>query len=325
MKEEKQKYCGVGGQAVMEGVMMRNGAAVAVSVRRADGSIFTENSEYRSICKNAAVRDLPLVRGCINFIDSLILGYRTLERSSEWLLEDEEAAEQSAESAEAGEAGKQEEKKASAGLGGLMIVSVILAVVLSVGLFMVLPVWVASWFKPLISSAFGTALLEGIVRVLIFLAYLWLISLMKDIRRVFMYHGAEHKCINCLEHDLPLTVENVRASSRRHKRCGTSFLLFVMIVSIFVSIFLPREVLWIRILSRILMLPVVVSLSYELIRLAGRYDNAFTNLLSMPGLWLQGLTTREPEDDMIEVAIASVEAVFDWKQWQEENFGGQKE
>ena len=202
-----------------------------------------------------------------------------------------------------------------------MLISILLAVALAVGLFMLLPMFLVSLLRPVIQNGFLISLLEGILRVIIFLAYIFSISQMKDIRRVFMYHGAEHKCINCIEHGLPLDTEHVRESSRQHKRCGTSFLLFVMVVSIFVGIFLPKDILWQRLLSRLIMLPVVMGISYELIQWAGRTDSKLADIMSKPGLWLQNLTTREPEDEMIEVGMASVNAVFDWKAWQENELG----
>ena len=202
-----------------------------------------------------------------------------------------------------------------------MLISILLAVALAGGLFMLLPMFLVSLLRPVIQNGFLISLLEGILRVIIFLAYIFSISQMKDIRRVFMYHGAEHKCINCIEHGLPLDTEHVRESSRQHKRCGTSFLLFVMVVSIFVGIFLPKDILWQRLLSRLIMLPVVMGISYELIQWAGRTDSKLADIMSKPGLWLQNLTTREPEDEMIEVGMASVNAVFDWKAWQENELG----
>ena len=202
-----------------------------------------------------------------------------------------------------------------------MGLSTVLALLLAVGLFIVLPSALVRLLKNVTDSRLGIALAEGVIRLAIFLLYLYLISMMKEIRRVFMYHGAEHKCINCIEHGLPLTPENVRGSTRFHKRCGTSFILFTLLVSIVVGIFLPKEPLLLRIGCKLLALPVVMSLSYEFIRLAGSTENPVIQALSSPGLWLQRLTTREPEDRMIEVGIASVDAVFDWKDWEEKNFG----
>ena len=199
-------------------------------------------------------------------------------------------------------------------MGGTMVFSIVLAL----GLFFALPYFISSFFQKITDSAMLIALLEGIIRLAIFLLYIALISLMPDIKRTFMYHGAEHKCINCIEHGLELNVENVRKSSRFHKRCGTSFLLIVMLISILFFMFIQVDSKVLRLVIRLLLIPVIAGVSYEFIRLAGRYDNWFVNLLSKPGLWMQGLTTKEPDDDMIEVGIASVEAVFDWKMWQKE-------
>ena len=316
------KYSGVGGQAVLEGVMMRNGSKYAVAVRKPDGGIAVkyekqkERSEFGEKC-----RKIPFVRGVIAFVDSISLGLKTLEYSVSFL-EEEEAAEK----ARAASGGEPAEKTAEKNDGKkdsmMMAVSLVLAAALCVGLFILLPMFLVSLLRPIIQNRFLISLFEGILRVAIFLAYIVLISKMKDIRRVFMYHGAEHKCINCIEHGLPLDVSHVRASSRQHKRCGTSFLLFVMLVSVFVGIFLPKDILWQRLLSRLIMLPLVMGISYEIIRWAGSTDSKFADVMSKPGLWLQKtFTTREPEDDMIEVGIASVNAVFDWKAWQEKELG----
>ena len=319
------KYSGIGGQAVLEGVMMRNQSDYAVAVRTPDGSIavkqekLKEKSEFGEKC-----RKVPLVRGVIAFVDSLVLGMKTLEYSASFLDEEEKKeekkkAKEKAEPSEADEkaAGKKEETKESM----LMLTSILLAVALCVGLFILLPMFLVSLLRPVIQSRFLISLLEGLLRVAIFLAYIAAISQLKDIKRVFMYHGAEHKCINCIEHGQPLDVEHVRASSKEHRRCGTSFLLFVMLVSVFVGIFLPKDVLWQRLLSRLIMLPVVMGISYEIIRWAGSTESKLAEVMSRPGLWLQGFTTKEPEDDMIEVGIASVNAVFDWKAWQAKQLG----
>ena len=185
---------------------------------------------------------------------------------------------------------------------------------------MVLPYFLSGLLKKFITSRSVLTVLEGLIRVLIFLGYITLVSRMKDIQRTFMYHGAEHKCINCIEHGLDLNVENVRASSRQHKRCGTSFLFFVMIVSIIFCFFITAESQVMRVLLRIALMPLIAGVSYEIIRLAGNSDNPVVNLLSQPGLWVQNMTTKEPDDSMIEVAIQAVEAVFDWKEYQAENF-----
>ena len=306
------KYSGVGGQAVLEGIMMKNRETYAVAVRLPDGEIRIREEQLKE--KNALgkrLRRIPFIRGIFSLVDSLVLGMSTLEYSASFFEEEEETKPGLVEK----KLGKEAADKLTMGF------SVVLALVLCLGIFMVLPVFLTSRLKAVVSSGLTVSLVEGVLRVLLFVGYIWLISRMKDIRRVFMYHGAEHKCINCIEHGLPLTVENVRNSSKEHPRCGTSFLLFVMIVSVAVSIFLPKEILWQRLLSRLLMLPVVVGISYEFIRLAGSSDSAFARIMSKPGLWLQGLTTREPEDDQIEVGIRSVEAVFDWKRWQREELG----
>lgn len=203
-----------------------------------------------------------------------------------------------------------------------MINGVVMAVsfLIAIAIFMVLPYFLSDLFKTVIPSYVIRTILEGVIRILIFVGYIWLISRMEDIRRLYQYHGAEHKCINCIEHGLPLTVDNVRISSKEHKRCGTSFLMFVMIVGIVLLFFVQTESHILRVVIRIALLPVIAGISYEIIRLAGNSDNAIVNLLSRPGLMLQGLTTKEPDDSMIEVAIASVEAVFDWKAYLAENF-----
>ncbi len=318
------KYSGIGGQAVLEGVMMRNQSDYAVAVRTPNGSIavkqekLKEKSEFGKKC-----RKVPLLRGVIAFVDSLILGMSTLEYSASFLDEEEEKAEKKqAEKAEPSAADeKTAEKKKETKESMLMLSSILLAVALCVGLFILLPMFLVSLLRPVIQSRFLISLLEGLLRVAIFLAYIAAISQLKDIKRVFMYHGAEHKCINCIEHGLPLDVEHVRESSKEHRRCGTSFLLFVMIVSVFVGIFLPKDVLWQRLLSRLIMLPLVMGISYEIIRWAGSTESKLAEVMSRPGLWLQGFTTKEPEDDMIEVGIASVNAVFDWKAWQAKELG----
>ena len=313
------KYSGIGGQAVLEGVMMRNGSNYAVAVRKPDGGIAVkcEKQKERSAF-GAKCRKIPFLRGVIAFVDSLTLGMKTLEYSASFLEEEEEAAEKEKKASGGENAEKSGEKKD----GMMMAASLVLAAALCVGLFILLPMFLVSLLRPVIQNRFLISLLEGVLRVAIFLVYIVLISKMKDIRRVFMYHGAEHKCINCIEHGLPLDVEHVRASSRQHKRCGTSFLLFVMLVSVFVGIFLPKDILWQRLVSRLIMLPLVMGISYEIIHWAGSTDSKFADVMSRPGLWLQKtFTTREPEDEMIEVGIASVNAVFDWKAWQEKELG----
>lgn len=301
------RYSGIGGQAVMEGVMMKNQDKYAVAVRKPDKEIIVEVSEYPGIIKNKKIRNMPILRGVFSFIESLVLGMKTLTFSASFFEEEEEKPKTVQEK-------KKDQKKEDAMMGGTVAVSVILAV----AIFMVLPYYISLSFQRFTSSYLLIALLEGILRLVIFIGYVAGISLMPDIKRVYMYHGAEHKCINCIEHGMDLTVENVKKSSKQHKRCGTSFLLIVMIISIFFFMFIHVDSGVARLLLRLVLIPVIAGVSYEFIRLAGRSDNALVNILSKPGLWLQNLTTREPDEDMIEVGIASVEAVFDWKTYVEE-------
>lgn len=300
----------------MEGVMMKNQEKYAVAVRKPDHEIEVKVSEYTGIIRNKKIRNMPVLRGVFSFIESLVLGMQTLTYSASFF-EDEEVDEKKKEPITEEERRRQEQKEKkqeNAMMGG----TVVLSIVLAVAVFMMLPYYLSTLFQKVITSQWVIALLEGVIRLVIFIGYVALISLMKDIRRVYMYHGAEHKCINCIEHGMDLTVDNVRKSSRFHKRCGTSFLLIVMLVSILFFMFIRVDSPILRVVLRLLLIPVIAGVSYEFIRLAGRSDNAVVNLLSKPGLWLQGLTTKEPDDEMIKVGIASVEAVFDWKPYVEE-------
>lgn len=305
------KSSNIGGQAVLEGIMMKNGKDYAVAVRKPNQEIEVKKEEYQSIVKIQGITKIPFIRGIFNFIDSMVLGMKTLTYSASFYEEEEEETVLTAEEA------KKQEKKENIIMG----VTVAFSIVLAMGIFMVLPYFLSGLFKGIISSRLIRTIIESIVRIVIFIGYILLISRMKDIQRVFMYHGAEHKCINCIEHGMELTVENVRKSSKQHKRCGTSFLFFVLFVSIIVCFFITAESPVLRVLLRIALLPVIAGISYEIIRLAGSSENTFIELLSKPGLALQNLTTKEPEDDMIEVAIKAVEEVFDWKTYIEENFG----
>lgn len=328
-------YSSIGGQAVMEGVMMRNKDDYAVAVRRADGEIIVKKDEYHGVINNKAIYKIPVVRGVLSFIDSLVLGLSTLNFSSDIYIKSEEekakneAGKEKAKK-EAGEEKAEKEDEQETGSKNssadtLMSVAItILALILAMGLFMVLPYFASLLFKPLTGDGIALSLIEGLIRILIFVGYIKVISLMEDIRRVFMYHGAEHKCINCIEAGYPLTVENVRKASREHRRCGTSFLLYVMVISIIFFAFIRTDVRWMKVVFRIVLIPAIAGVSYEFIRLAGRADNALIRLISKPGLWLQKLTTREPDDDMIAVGIRSVEEVFDWKAFLEEHFPDDK-
>ena len=304
------KSSNIGGQAVLEGIMMKNGDRYAVGVRRPDQEIEVRVQEHKSFVPGA-IRKIPFIRGVFNFIDSLILGMKALMFSAEFIEDEEEEARELT----ADEAAREEKKESL-----VMSIVLVFSILLAVGIFMVLPYFLSGLLKRFIMSRSVLTVLEGLIRVLIFLGYITLVSRMKDIQRTFMYHGAEHKCINCIEHGLDLNVENVRASSRQHKRCGTSFLFFVMIVSIIFCFFITAESQVMRVLLRIALMPLIAGVSYEIIRLAGDSDNPVVNLLSQPGLWVQNMTTKEPDDSMIEVAIQAVEAVFDWKEYQAENF-----
>jgi uncharacterized protein YqhQ len=304
------KSSNIGGQAVLEGIMMKNKDNYAVAVRKPDGEIAVDVQKYESVIPFKTIKEIPFVRGIFNFVDSLVLGMRTLMYSASFF-EEEETQEYTEEEQ------KKKDKKDSMMMTGTMIVSFILAI----AIFMGLPYLAISLLGRFTQSQGLLALAEGIIRLAIFLLYIVSVSFMKDIRRTFMYHGAEHKCINCIEHGLDLTVENVRESSKEHKRCGTSFLLFVMIVSIILLFFVRAKTHLMRIVIRLVLIPVIAGISYELIKLAGSSENPIVQIISKPGLLLQKLTTKEPDDDMIEVAIQAVEAVFDWKTYQQENFG----
>lgn len=305
------KSSNIGGQAVLEGIMMKHGAEYAVAVRKPDGEIFVKKEEYHSIVKWKKLTEIPFVRGVFNFIDSMVLGIRTLTYSASFYEDEEEEAKELTE-AEALKKEKQEKWL----MGGTVAFSVVAAV----AIFMVLPYLLTDFLKSKVSSYTVRTVIEGFVRIGIFIGYVLLISRMKDIQRTFMYHGAEHKCINCIEHGLPLTVENVRGSSRQHKRCGTSFLFLVLFISILLLLLIRVDSAVMRVTVRILLLPVIAGISYEVLKLAGRSDNFLINLVSAPGLAIQRLTTKEPDDDMIEVAIQAVEAVFDWRAYEAENF-----
>ena len=309
-------YSGIGGQAVMEGVMMRNKDLYAVAVRKPDGEIVVKKAEYKGVIKSDTPYKIPVIRGVLSFIDSLVLGLSTLNYSSDIYIQSEETEKKDGEKPESEEAGK----KASDVL--LTTVITVVAIILALGLFMVLPYLASLIFRPLTGEGIVLSLIEGVIRMLIFIGYILLISRMEDIRRVFMYHGAEHKCINCIEAGLPLNVDNVRRASREHRRCGTSFLLYVMLISIIFFAFIQTDDRILKVVLRVVLIPLIAGVSYEFIRLAGRSENPVVRLVSRPGLWLQKLTTREPDDEMIKVGIRSVEEVFDWEGFLKENFAG---
>ena len=309
MAKKKSCYSGIGGQAVMEGIMMRNKDRYAVAVRKPDQNIELHVAGYEQ--SESWTRKVPFVRGIFNFIDSLTLGMQTLTFSASFYEEDEE--ETGFDRFMGKIFGAKAEKV-------MMIITVIFSIVLALAIFMILPYFVASLLEKYLSNPSLIAIIEGLLRVIIFVVYVLLISLMKDIRRVFMYHGAEHKCINCIESGKPLNVKNIMKSSRFHRRCGTSFLLIVMVISIICFFFIRVDNMALKLVLRVALIPVIAGISYEVLRLAGKFDNWFIRLISAPGMWLQRITTKEPDKDMVEVAIKAVEAVFDWKTYLKENF-----
>ena len=306
------KSSNIGGQAVLEGIMMKNKEDYAVAVRKTNGEIEVHKDRYTGAAgKVGRLARIPFIRRIFNFIDSLVLGMRTLMYSASFFEEEEETKPLTKEESEKKE---QQEKWM---MRGVMAFSIVLAV----AIFMILPYFLSGLLKPLIPSYHIRTVIEGFVRIGIFLIYIMLISKTEDIQRTFMYHGAEHKCINCIEHGLPLNVENVRISSRQHKRCGTSFLFFVLAISIILLLLVQVDSVVMRVVVRIALLPVIAGISYEVLRLAGNSDHWLINFLSRPGLWIQKMTTKEPDDNMIEVAIQAVEAVFDWRKYEAETFG----
>ena len=313
MARRKSRYSGIGGQAVLEGVMMKNKEKYAVAVRKPDGEIEVEVETYQGLAHGSKFKELPFIRGIFNFLDSLILGTRALNYSASFY-EEEEGKETKFDKAMDKMSGGNGEKL----LSGIVTV---ISIMLAVGIFIVLPYFISSLFDSFIRNRSLMAIIEGVIRIALFLLYVWGISAMKDIRRLYQYHGAEHKCIHCIEKGRPLTVHNVMRSSRLHKRCGTSFIFFVMLVSIVLFFFIQVDNVAEKVILRILLMPVVAGISYEIIRLAGRTDNVFIKILSAPGMWIQRMTTREPDESMAEVAIASVEAVFDWKKYLQDTFG----
>ena len=312
-RRRKVCYSGVGGQAVLEGVMMKNKDRYAVAVRKPNGEIDVEISNYQGILEESKIKKIPFIRGVFNFVDSLVLGMKALNHSADFYEEEEEETKFD-----------KALNKITNGKGEAVMSTFVtlLSIVLAVGIFIVLPYFISAKLQEHfnIMNESLIAIIEGVLRIVIFLLYVVGISAMKDIRRVYMYHGAEHKCINCIEHGYELTVRNAKRSSRLHKRCGTSFLFFVMFVSIILFFFIRVDNTLLKVLLRIALMPVVAGISFEIIRLAGRSDNILVRILSAPGMLIQRMTTKEPDEQMIEVAIASVEAVFDWKQYLKDNF-----
>ncbi len=316
MKRRKRKvkhYSGIGGQAVLEGVMMKNKDMYAVAVRKPDGDIAVEVDEYHGIAYGSKLLTIPFIRGIFVFLDSMILGLKSLNYSSSFYEETDEKPSKLDEGIDQVSGGHEDTF--------LMLFTTIISFAFAIGLFMVVPYILSEVISKYARNESLVAIIEGFLRIAIFILYILIISRIKDIKRLFMYHGAEHKCINCIEKGKPLTVKNVQKSSRLHKRCGSSFILFVMFVSIILFFFIRIDSYVWKVVIRLLLIPVISGISYEIISLAGRTDFFLVRMISAPGLWLQRLTTKEPDEDMIEIAIKSVEAVFDWKEFLKDSFG----
>lgn len=316
------KPSNIGGQAVMEGIMMRRGDKYSIAVRRPDQEIELKVEDYKCIFGKSSILKKPIIRGVVSFVDSLVTGTKCLMYSAEIAGDEEDEEEAKKNAALTSEEREKKKKKEDFLFKVLLYVTVFISIIVSIAAFMLLPYALASLCRKVGASEFLVTVVEAFVKLALFMGYMLLISRMKDIQRTFMYHGAEHKCINCVEHGLPLTVENVMKSSRQHRRCGTSFLFLVMLVSIvlhFGFVLVPNY--WVRLFGRLLMVPVVAGVSFEIIQWAGRTDSRFADIMSRPGLAMQKLTTKEPTEDMVEVAIRAVEAVFDWKTYLREEFG----
>lgn len=298
---------------MIEGIMMKNGEEYAVAVRKQDGEIAVDKKTYESFSSRHPWAKLPVIRGAVNFVDSMVVGIRTLMFSASFFEDGEEE--------EPSKFEKWLEKKFGDKADKVIItVTTALSMVLAVVVFMWLPLLVTTFLSGFLKNETLMAVIEGVLRVCLFIGYVKLISRMEDIRRTFMYHGAEHKCINCVEHGLPLTVDNVMKSSKEHKRCGTSFIFIVMVITILFFVIIRVDNVLLKFCLRLLLIPVIAGVSYEVLRFAGTHDSKFVDLIAKPGLLMQGLTTKEPTPDMVEVAIKAVEEVFDWKAYLKENF-----
>ena len=309
----KKIYSGIGGQAVLNGIMMRCKDEYSLAVRLDDGSIKVEKSTYVMLKDKYKICSLPFIRGIFAMVDSLILGTKTLGRSAELATENEEIVETKFEKFLKEKFGKKGEDFL---LGLITVVSFVIAL----SVFMLLPAGIGSVIRIFIKNRLIVSIAEGLIRILLFVLYIKLISVMPEINQTFMYHGSEHKCINCIESGLDLTVENVIKSSKEHKRCGTSFLVIVMLISIVFFMFIQVDDIGVKFLSRILLIPIVAGISYELLLFMGKFDNKFVDIISKPGMWMQGLTTKESNKEQVEVAIKAIEEVFDWKKFIRDNF-----
>lgn len=311
-RKKVQRYSGIGGQAVLEGVMMKNDEKYAVAIRKPNGEISVEVENFQGVLHGSKIKKVPFIRGVFNFIDSLMLGNKVLNYSASFYEEEEEDTKFN-----------KAMDKISGGHGEKLLTTLvmIISICLAIGIFIVLPYFISAQLEGFVRNRSLMLIIEGAIRIGIFLLYVWGISAMKDIRRLYRYHGAEHKCINCIEKGRPLTIHNVMRSSRLHKRCGTSFIFFVLFVSIILFFFIRVDNMAQKVILRVLLMPVVAGISYEIIRLAGKSNNIFVRILSVPGMLIQRLTTKEPDVEMVQVAMASVEAVFDWKQYLFDTFG----
>lgn len=317
-KSDKEvKRTSIGGQALIEGVMMRGPRKTSMAVRHVSGEIVMDSWEREEGVHTAFFWKTPFLRGIFNFVDSLVLGYKCLMKSVDMSgLGDEEVEVDNNETSDEEKTSKTETKKLSDTVlyTVITIISSILGIGLGIVLFMWLPIFLYSLLKkasPVFDNRFLQSLFEGILRIIIFIVYISLTALMKDIRRVYQYHGAEHKTIFCYEHGHELTVDNVKKESRFHPRCGTSFMILMLLIGIFISMLIPISIpIWLRTTIKILCLPVVMGIGYEAIKLAGRKDNWFTKTISKPGMWVQRITTKEPTEDMIECAIAAFKDVI---------------
>ncbi|MBO4808270.1 MAG: DUF1385 domain-containing protein [Lachnospiraceae bacterium] len=316
-RRKKKVFSGIGGQAVLEGVMMKNKDKYAVAVRKPDGEIAVDVEAFTGVGNGMAISKIPFFRGIFNFINSLVLGMKTLSYSASFYEEEDKKETEADKEINKISKGKEE--------GILMGFTTVFAVALAVGLFLLLPFYISNYISKYIRNDSLMAIIEGVIRIVIFVGYVSIISCMKDIKRLYRYHGAEHKCINCLEHGHNLNVHNVKKSSRLHKRCGTSFIVFILVISIILFFFIKTDNMLLKVIYRLLLIPVIAGISYEIIRLAGKTDNILMNIISAPGLLFQKITTKEPDEEMIEVAIKSVEAVFDWRAFLHENFDVEEE
>jgi len=302
----------IGGQAVIEGVMMRNNEKYATAVRTADQKIVLDKREYLSLTKRYKVLGLPLIRGGVAFLESMVIGMKILTFSAEFFeVEGEE------------QAPSKFEKFLEAKFGDRMndiviVISMVLALALSIGLFFIVPAFLSQIMGRFLPEGRWMNLMDGIIRIIILIGYVYLISRMKDIQRVFEYHGAEHKTINCYESGDEVTIENVMKHSRFHKRCGTNFIFIIVTVSIIVLTIINVQTFWLRIGVRLLALPLIAGISYELLKIFGKFDNGLINIFASPGMALQKITTREPDRSQVEIAITAFMNVLEEDTWRDE-------